>query len=193
MNSYCCCSAGAQAPSRPQARTAAGNSLVEFMLVLAIVALLGQLATGRYQQTQAYMAGIQESNSITSLFELARLQALAQARRVSVCSLRAGRCESSSDGNLSVFSDEGQVGRVDGADQLLGSYRPATGLWRVVASRRYLSFLSDGSVNQPGSYYLCHRNDWLWSQRVVLSKPGRVRVASEAESDYRARLEQYCR
>ena len=173
-------------------RRDAGGLLVELLVLVALLALIGHQASGRYQQSQAYLSGKQAANSITSLLILARSQALAAGRSVSVCFLSGDTCaKHSDDSKLTVFIDGDQRGRLDAEDSLLAKYQPASDLFRLVALQRYLSFNPNGSVNRPTSYYLCHHRQSEWGQRLVISKPGRVRVAAD-DADLASRLRSYC-
>ena len=170
-----------------------GGLLLELVLLVAVLALLSSLAAANYQQTQAYLGGRQAANSIISLLTMTRQQALARGRVFTVCNLSAERCQNTPSNSLSVFVDDGQSGELDGADSVIAHYELPNKFFTIVPVRRYSSFRANGSVNQPTSYYLCHSRQWSWGQRLVISKPGRVRLSDpELDSDWDSRLQRYC-
>ena len=170
-----------------------GGLLLELILLIMVLALLSNFAVANYQQTQAYLAGRQAANSIISLLTMTRQQALARGRVFTVCHLSGARCDNTSGSTLSVFSDAGQAGELDGADSIIANYELPNKFFAIVPVRRYSSFRANGSVNQPTSYYLCHHRQWAWGQRLVISKPGRVRLSDpDQDSDWQSRLQKYC-
>lgn len=169
-----------------------GNFLLEMVVVIAIVALLAQLATTYSQQIYAQVATQKEANSIISLLKLARTLSLASQERFTVCYLEDNSCRKTNSVALSLFTDPADTGDLNDDESLIRLFAVAGKDIYVVPVLTRVSFRANGTADAPTSIYVCSQAVPAVGQRVVVSRPGRVRLATDAESDFQERIDRYC-
>ena len=166
--------------------------MLELMVVLAIIALLAQFSASFVQQIHAQVATQKEADSITSLLKLARALSLAKGHRVTVCYLEDDACREEKSRALSAFVDAAPVGEFNADDLLLRQFAVVGGDIYIVPVVTRVSFRANGMTDMPTSVYVCSHASPSIGQRVVVSRPGRVRLASDDESDFQERIDRYC-
>ena len=109
------CQMPLERPSR-----ADGFSLMETLIVIAVVALLMALAIPTFKYVTQSNRSTSEINGLLSNLQLARAEAIKEGQSVSLCpSLDGATCSGASNAwqtGWLVFSDTGVVGTIDGAD-----------------------------------------------------------------------------
>ena len=138
-----------------------GFGLIELMIVIAIIAILTVIALPSYQRTIQRNRVITDANDLLAAINLARNEAVARGRPVTVCaSANSTSCDSTSNANWSggyiVFTDFDPVGVVDlgAGDTILRVIGPAAAHDTVQVTGNpsgYLSFTRTGTAKYVGA------------------------------------------
>ncbi|UCV20470.1 GspH/FimT family pseudopilin [Ferribacterium limneticum] len=167
-------------------RRVSGFTLVEMMVVAAILAILASIALPSFRPMIANNRIVANTNDLIADLALARSEAAKRGGTtvVTVCASSDGSsCSGSTDwsGGRLVFLDGGTQGAVDGTDStnVLRNSRAVSNLvlTSTVAS---FSYLSDGSVssNLPGTVTVC--SSGVIGRIVSISNIGRAKVDATA-------------
>lgn len=162
-----------------------GFSLVELMVVLAIVALMALLAVPSlmmFVHTSTVKAATTE---LASAIHYARAEAVKRGWPVSVCKSATihashpscSRAARWSDGWL-IFVDKDADGVVDQDETSLRVGKPPSSEIDITSSNfsNRISYLATGASNNNGSFTLCANKI---ARRIVINKTGRMRIESE--------------
>ncbi len=172
-------------------RAPAGFTLIELMIVLAIVAILLRMAApGLSRQASARALAAQSSEFMAAL-RFARAQALQRGSDVTVCasapaapppSCQGAHAADWRDGWI-VFADRDRHGVPDAQSQLLRVQQPLQRSGGVAGTRGSISFTAAGYSTDASSHYLFSPPaeaalDAPPAVMVCVSKQGRPRLAS---------------
>ena len=174
---------------------ASGFTLIEFAIVLAIVAILLRVAAPGMSRTVASRALAAQSSEFMAALRFARSEALKRGMVVTVCaSLPAGsqpacqgvRAADWRSGWI-VFTDRERRGVRDVDDPVLRVQPPLLRSGGVAGTRGSISFTAAGFSTDASSHYLFNAPaqavDAPPAVMVCVSKQGRPRLASSGACD----------
>ena len=137
-----------------------GFGLIELLIVIVIIAILTMIALPSYQRTIRLNRIATDTNGLLSAFNLARNEAVARGRPVTVCASTSG---TACDGNgtvdwsngYMVFTDYDPPGVIDAGegDTILRVFGPASTHDTVKSTGTigYVSFTRTGNAKFPGA------------------------------------------
>lgn len=173
-------------------RRISGFTLVEMMVVVAILVILASIALPSYGPMIANNRIVANTNDLVADLALARSEAAKRGGTtvVTVCASSDGSsCSGSTNwsGGRLVFVDGGTQGAVDGTDssRVLRNSRAVSSL--VVTSSGFsttgfISYSADGSISStlPGTITIC--SSGLIGRVVSISNIGRTALAATASA-----------
>ena len=160
--------------------SAAGFGLVEFMVALAIIAILASLGAASFGSVTGKTRVTAAASGLLHAIELTRAESLKRASRVTLAP---------NDGTWTsgwaVFIDVNGNRRLDAGEPLLHQHAALPATTRLVADTTpgYIAFGMRGTPQQYGGAFLAGTItlcDGNVAQSVVLAKSGRPRVGSAA-------------
>lgn len=188
-------------PARPaRLRDQRGLTAIELMVTLAILAILIGIAAPSMTRFVVQWRLSNAVNAVTGSLRTARTEAIARARPVVVCQLRAGtavECETGSGGNdfaagWIVFAKndrDADFAYSESTDEVLLRQDALPGIAKIALGKagRFV-FLPNGlvslgsnsiTVDAPG-FETASTTPWA-RKTLCISKPGRIRYAAEGE------------
>ena len=187
--------------SRPaRLRDQRGLTAIELMVTLAILAILIGIAAPSMTRFIVQWRLSNAINAVTGSLRIARTEAIARARPVVVCQLRAGtavECETGSGGNdfaagWIVFAKndrDADFAYSESTDEVLLRQDALPGIAKIALGKagRFVflpnGLVSSGSnsitVDAPG-FETASTTPWA-RKTLCISKPGRIRYAAEGE------------
>ena len=187
--------------SRPaRLRDQRGLTAIELMVTLAILAILIGIAAPSMTRFIVQWRLSNAVNAVTGSLRIARTEAIARARPVVVCQLRAGtavECETGSGGNdfaagWIVFAKndrDADFAYSESTDEVLLRQDALPGIAKIALGKagRFVflpnGLVSSGSnsitVDAPG-FETASTTPWA-RKTLCISKPGRIRYAAEGE------------
>lgn len=187
--------------SRPaRLRDQRGLTAIELMVTLAILAILIGIAAPSMTRFIVQWRLSNAVNAVTSSLRIARTEAIARARPVVVCQLRAGtavECETGSGGNdfaagWIVFAKndrDADFAYSESTDEVLLRQDALPGIAKITLGKagRFVflpnGLVSSGSnsitVDAPG-FETASTTPWA-RKTLCISKPGRIRYAADGE------------
>lgn len=166
-----------------------GLSLLELLMVMAILAILAGAAAPGFQSTLDNREGELALRTLTAQLSLARTSAIEHGSTVTVCPSQDGAsCSGNwSDGSI-VFTDLNGNQDIDEGDQLIRS--SLIGLrgnlrWRAFQNRQYLQIDPTGFMrHQSGNFTYCPADgDARQARQLVVNATGRTRLAVDSNGD----------
>lgn len=166
-----------------------GFSLLELLVVMAILAILAGVAAPTFQSTFDHREGELAIRSLVAQISLARTSAIEHGTLVTVCPSQDGAgCSGNwSDGSI-VFTDINGDRDVGEEDLLIRSSQ--TGLrgqlrWRAFQNRQYLQINPTGVMrHQSGNFTYCPADgDPRLARQLVVNGTGRIRLAVDSNGD----------
>ncbi|MEP5766313.1 MAG: GspH/FimT family protein [Halieaceae bacterium] len=142
-------------------RRRCGFSLIELLLVTALVALLVNTGGGMYsllERQRSYVTVLE----LRRMINYARSEAVHRETRVTLCAIASdGRCQRHWSGReIATFVDANRNYQLDPGEAIRQVYWPDERgklVWRAALRRRYLVFNPGGDTAQNGSFILCQK------------------------------------
>lgn len=168
---------------------AKGLTLIELMIVIAIIAIISSLAAPSFNDLLRRQQVSGEANILFSLAYLARTEAIKRNSVVTICkSNNANQCGGTWSDGWIVFQDDDKDGSRDVGEILISSGAIGNNYqltWTAFGSNNYIRFTQNGlTLAQNGTFKLCpDDNDVRFARAVVISKTARVRMTKDANGD----------
>ena len=182
-------------PASTPCRSAAGFTVIELAVVLAIVAILMRVAAPGMSRTVAERALAAQSSEFMSALRFARAQALQRGAVVTICASAPNgpplACQATGAADWRhgwiVFADLARRGVIDANDPVLRLQQPLTITGGVAGTRGSISFTAAGFSTDASSHYLFSPPsasvDAPPAVMVCVSKQGRPRLAGKGVCD----------
>lgn len=168
--------------SRLAADNEHGLTLLELLMVLAIVSILFNYALPSLSKIIARSTNLTLSYQLINLVQYARTAAITKHQTVTLCGSSDGViCDGSWSNKILVFLDIESNGQIDKNDLVLqvATTAPQNGslLWRSFRNKSYLQLLPTGTTYfQNGNFLYCPQNqDPHNAFTLILNTSGRLR------------------
>lgn len=163
-----------------------GFTLVELLVVLAVMAILWAIAVPGYSQFMNFNRLVAATNDLVASLQLARSEAIRRGTRVTVCTSSAPMdaapaCDASANWQQGwlVFVDGGTKGVLDGADSILRVHGivPQAAI-SATNFGDYVSYLPSGGSQGPnglgnGTLHICLDGS---KRSIVINTIGRIKT-----------------
>lgn len=159
-----------------------GLTLIEVLVVLAIIAITLRMATPAFQMFTRESRQVTQSNDFLASLRYARNQAVTKREYVTVCaSSDSSSCNSSQwETGWIVYLDNDADRQVDGGEQVLKVYKALTGKNSLRAIlfmiNNSVQFSPTGWVDSTGSFVLCDERGASAARGININVSGQARV-----------------
>jgi type IV fimbrial biogenesis protein FimT len=167
-----------------------GFTALELCITLALACVLAGLAVAPLQAFVKTQEGEHALRSINELILLARSEAAANGRGVTLCpSIKGRECGGTWGAGTLLFLDRNFDRNINQDDSILrvnsGLTRRGTIAWRAFGNRQYLQVDSRGFLrHQSGNFSYCDATrDPRLARQLVVNSAGRVRIAVDSDGD----------
>ena len=170
-------------------RPAGGFTLVELLMVLAVIGILLSFAVPSFNALLGSSKLTAASNALLSSMHLARSEAIKRNGRVMLCKSADGRSCATAGGweqGWIVFHDANDNGEHDSGELLIQRIQPFADRVRATGNSpvaRYVSFVANGGTKltgggfQAGTVTVCDQSaPLIGARQIVLSAVGRPRI-----------------
>lgn len=166
-----------------------GLSLLELLMVMAILAILAGAAAPGFQSTLDNREGELALRTLIAQLSLARTSAIERGSTVTICPSQDGvSCSGNWSHGSIVFADLNGNREIGDDDLLIRS--SLTGLrgtlrWRAFQNRQYLQIDPTGFMrHQSGNFTYCPADsDARLARQLVVNATGRTRLAVDSDGD----------
>lgn len=167
-----------RSPSRRRWRAGTGFGLIEFLIALAVVAILSGLGAASYRGVTGRTSVAVEAGDLLHAIELTRSEAAKRGARVTL--LPAGGDWAA---GWTVFVDANGNRQVDAGEPLILAHGPLRSSTRVIANTTpgYIAFGAAGTPRQYNGAFLAATLtlcDAGVSRSIVLARTGRPRLVA---------------
>jgi type IV fimbrial biogenesis protein FimT len=169
--------------ARNPRKTLNGYTLIELLVTMAIGSVLLSVVTPGISALNQKDRQTAVVNSFVATLNAARSEAINRNARMTVCQSDNGyECGTAGwDKGWVVFTDSGVPGEVDEGDTVLHFSEPLPDDIRLSSSKfnTYISYFSDGTSNDSGSFELCNSRDQSAVKSICISAAGRTTIGTE--------------
>lgn len=184
-----------RAPRWAGATRVGGFTLVELLIMLALVAIIGSLATGSLGRLEHTLRLRTATDEFLGSLRLARSEALKRNVRVTMCRSASGETCAQEGGwhqGWIVFEDADNDAAVGPGEPVIRHFQALPADWRLTGNdlvEQYISYAPNGRTRtitnafQAGTVTLCRVGGAAAARQVVINNSGRVRaVATQVEA-----------
>lgn len=164
-------------------------SLLDVLIVLALISLLGSLAVPAIKQLVGRMRLTTQVNGLLTHMHLARSEAVKRGQPVALCkSPNSRQCvpEAAWHDGWIVFVDPNNNHKMDAGETVIHVHGPQAGIQtRLNASgggRRndYFAYRPDGLSGKSGTFTLCDAASPGLARAIIVYRTGRARVSDKS-------------
>ena len=166
-----------------------GFSLIELMLLLAIIAVISTIAVPAWKNILKKQELNGQINSLVAMIYLARSEAIKRNQIVTIChSQDQQSCGGSWSEGWLMFADNNADGHRDNTESRLAAGTIMDGYqlsWSAFGPTSYMRFMRNGLTSaHNGTFKLCaENNDARFAKAVIISKTARVRLSLDTDRD----------
>jgi type IV fimbrial biogenesis protein FimT len=166
-----------------------GFTLVELMVVIAILAITFSLSIPAYKDLLLRQKINGQANQLFSIIYLARSEAIKRSSVVTICKSGNGQtCGAQWSEGWLMFADQDADGLLDPLENIISSGlvdSQITMSWSAFGSNNYLRLSPRGmTISQNGTFTLCPANgNAMIARTVVVTKLARVRLPPVGKDD----------
>ncbi len=166
-----------------------GFTLIELMVVIAILAITFSLSVPAYKDLQLRQKINGQANQLFSIIYLARSEAIKRSTVVTICKSGNGQtCGAEWSEGWLMFADQDADGTLDPLENIISAGLLDSQImvnWSAFGSDNYLRLTPRGmTMSQNGTFTLCPKNgNAMIARTVVVSKLARVRLPPMGEDD----------
>ncbi len=159
-----------------------GFTLIEVLVVLAVIVITMRLAAPSFQQFTRENRHVTQSNDFLASLRYARNQAVTKRMYVTVCGSTDGStCDSSQwEQGWIVYLDNDSDRQVDAGEEILKVYKSLSGSNSLRAilftSANSVQFRPTGWVDSTGSFVLCDGRGASSARGISINISGQARV-----------------
>jgi type IV fimbrial biogenesis protein FimT len=159
-----------------------GLTLIETLVVLAIIAIALQMAAPSFQKLISESRQVTQSNDFLASLRYARNQAIAKRRFVTVCaSSNNSSCNTNHwEYGWIVYLDSDSDRQVDSGEQILKVYQALDGANSLRAilftTNSSVQFRPTGWIDSTGSFVLCDQRGSSSARGININISGQARV-----------------
>lgn len=161
-----------------------GFTLIELMIVIAILAITFSLSVPAYKDLQLRQKINGQANQLFSIIYLARSEAIKRSSVVTICKSSDNQtCGGFWSDGWVMFADYDEDGALDPSENMISAGKIDNQIkmnWSAFGSDNYIRLTSRGmTLAQNGTFTLCPENgNASIARTVVVSKLARVRLSS---------------
>ena len=161
-----------------------GYTLIELLATLAIGTFLLSVAVPSISALNQTDRQTDVANTFIATLNTARSEAINRNARLSVCQSENGyECGTSGwDKGWLLFTDSGVPGEVDEDDTVLHFSESLPDDIHLTSTNfeNYISYFSDGTTNDSGSFKLCNSSNQSSAKNICVSYAGRPTISAKA-------------
>lgn len=163
------------------ARRAAGFTLIEVMIVVAILAIFAGIAAPNFRELITQNRMTSQANDLLAALQFARSEAITRGRRVSICPSNNGTaCTNSAwQGGWIVFAEglTGTIGTYESAGDTLLRVQQALQGTSTLTVGGNITFQPNGTVATARTFTLCPNDgSSVRGRSIPITLSGRARV-----------------
>jgi len=165
-------------------KASSGFTLIEILAAMATGIFLLSVAVPGISAINNDNSRSSATNALVATLNVARNEAITRNARLSVCQSDNGSTCGTSGWHKGwiLFTDSGVAGEVDEDDAVLHFSESLPDEIHLTSNafNNYISFLSDGTSNDSGSFKLCNSSDTDSVRSICVSAVGRTSISEKS-------------